>query len=84
MVVPAQAIADVPRRLPELRQVLSDAEPAPRAGEDDRANLRRRASFSAAESALCSSALKAFRTSGRLSVIVKTASSRLVSTSAIA
>src|SRR5215210_948855 len=42
-----------------------------------------RASFSAAPSARWRSALKAFRTSGRLSVIVRTAPSRLVSTSAI-
>ena len=42
-----------------------------------------RASFSAAASARCRSALKALSTSGRLSVIVRTAPSRLVSASAI-
>src|SRR5919201_3685975 len=43
-----------------------------------------RASLNAAWSARCIAALKAFRTSGRLSVIVRTPPSRLVSTSAIA
>ena len=41
------------------------------------------ASFERRRSALCIAALKAFSTSGRLSVIVSTAPSRLVSTSAI-
>src|SRR6266511_3753997 len=43
-----------------------------------------RASLSAAANALCISVLKALRTSGRLRMIVRTAPSRLVSTSAIA
>ena len=42
-----------------------------------------RASFSAAASALCIAALNALSTSGRLSVIVRTAPSLLVSTSAM-
>src|SRR5712691_9466839 len=42
-----------------------------------------RASFRAAASALCTAALSAFKTSGRFSVIVRTAPSRAVSTSAM-
>ena len=80
----AQAPADVAGRLAELGQVLADAEAAPRAGEHDRAHLGVAGLLQRAASARCMSALNALRTSGRLSVIVRTAPSRLVSTSAIA
>ena len=47
-------------------QILSGAESAPRAGDDDRANLRSRACSSPAASAPCSARLNAFSASGRL------------------
>ena len=83
VVVPAQPAGDVLRGLAELVQVLADAEAATRAGDDDRAHVVGPGLLERAHQRLCSSAVNALRTSGRLSVIVRTPPSRLVSTSAI-
>ena len=84
VVVLAQAAPDVAGRLLELGEVLADAEAAARRrSARPHAPTASPASSSAARARRASTVLNAFRTSGRLSVIVSTAPSRLVSTSAI-
>ena len=76
---------DVAVALAQLGEVLADAEAAPVAGEDDGAHVGvARPPSSAPAKAACVAPLNALSTSGRLSVIVSTAPSRVVSTSAIA
>ena len=82
MVGALQRLADRALDLAELVQVLAGAEPSPRAGDDDSAHRgisslleRSRGGPRAA------SRLNALKTSGRLSVIVRTPPSRPVSTS---
>ena len=85
VVVLPQVLGHVARAARELLQVLADAEAAAGAGDHDRA-YRRILGVAQARPGCprCIAPLSAFSTSGRLSVIVKTAPSRVTSTSAIA
>ena len=80
--VSSQPVADVARRLLELAQVLAGAEAAPCAGDHDSAHVvRGRGGQPLAQAPRAGRELNALKTSGRLSVSVSTAPSRLVSTS---
>ena len=84
MVVLAQVVGDVAGAARELLQVLADAEAAARAGDHDGAHRRILRLAQRGLDAACIAPLSALSTSGRLSVIVKTAPARVTSTSAIA
>ena len=84
VVVLPQILGHVARAARELLQVLADAEAAPGAGDHHGADRRILGVTQCGLDPTCIAPLSAFSTSGRLSVIVKTAPSRETSTSAIA